>query len=169
MAVTFTVPLKALNGFTEDAQREFSTLVDTSGDCWEWQGPTNGNGYGRLRIHNYTSRYIYAHRYSWEATFGPVPVGLGILHRCNNKLCVRPDHLYAGTQADNLVDVFRVSQGAQNILMANEVRGIKGALKFTKLSIKKLAEMFNVSYHTIWAIKVNRNWAWLSIEEGEYA
>ena len=80
--------------------RRFEDYVDRKGpdDCWEWQGPRSAErGYGcwgRRR----------AHRHAWEMANGPVPDGLWVLHHCDNKPCVNPAHLYAGSRADNMRD-----------------------------------------------------------------
>jgi hypothetical protein len=79
----------------------FWSRVDTSGDCWEWQGARVSKGYGSLAIEG---RAATAHRRSWELTYGPIPTGMHVLHRCDNPPCVRPDHLWLGTNTENVYD-----------------------------------------------------------------
>ena len=74
-------------------------IIPWSG-CWLWLGPTN-RGYGSLW---YSWIKSLAHRVSWELFRGPIPDGLYVLHKCDIKCCVNPDHLYVGTQADNIQD-----------------------------------------------------------------
>lgn len=78
-------------------------LPDLSG-CWLWTAATI-RGYGQiLGVLNGKRRPLYAHRVSWELAFGPILNDLEVLHRCDTPLCVRPDHLFLGTQQDNLAD-----------------------------------------------------------------
>jgi hypothetical protein len=71
--------------------------------CWEWQGATNGRGYGVIRLAKRIK--VYAHRFAYEKTEGPIPEGLVAMHRCDNPLCVRPVHLTPGTQKENVQDM----------------------------------------------------------------
>lgn len=74
-------------------------------ECWLWTAATIGGGYGQIMgVVNGKRRPVYAHRVSWEMAFGPIPADLYVLHRCDVPLCVNPDHLFLGTQGDNLAD-----------------------------------------------------------------
>lgn len=73
--------------------------------CWEWQGSRNPLGYGRIGSGGKYGRIALAHRVAYESTFGPIPDGSCVLHRCDNPPCCRPDHLFLGSMADNTADM----------------------------------------------------------------
>lgn len=83
-----------------DAAFFWSQVVKTD-ECWIWSGSKYGNGYGKATVN---SKRKPAHRHAWELTNGLIAEGLFACHHCDNKLCVRPSHLFLGTQQDNMQD-----------------------------------------------------------------
>jgi hypothetical protein len=78
--------------------------------CWLWTASLIGGGYGRISVRR---RTVLAHRLAWEEANGrSIPDGLFVCHRCDVPRCVRPDHLFLGTQQDNHDDKWRKGRGA---------------------------------------------------------
>lgn len=76
--------------------------------CWEWQRPPEKNGYG---ITNINGSNFKAHRLSYYLSFGDIPKGLLVLHKCDNRKCINPNHLFIGTTQDNAIDMINKGRG----------------------------------------------------------
>ena len=78
-----------------------NSIRKVASGCWEWTGPRNEHGYGLI---SQSGRRIRAHRAAYEQTHGPIPSGALICHTCDNPPCCNPEHLWAGSMADNMRD-----------------------------------------------------------------
>lgn len=145
-----------------DLPDRFWANVDKSGECWIWTGLTTREGYGLAYLHG---RHYRAHRVADELTNGPIPDGVVICHRCDNPACVHPEHLFRGTQADNLDDMrakgrdrYAYGEDASNVkLTGQQVDAIREMRSSGKLH-REIAEAFGVSTATVGRILAGRSW-----------
>src|SRR5512137_174351 len=85
--------------------------------CWEWTAYRDINGYGHITINQKES---LAHRKAWELTNGEIPTGMFLCHKCDNPSCVNPDHMFIGTQKENLNDMRNKGRGFDFIPLLGE-------------------------------------------------
>jgi len=128
--------------------------VEKGDGCWIWPGTKIRCGYGTFRIDR-NKRAGLVHRISWEYHHGmKVPTGMWVLHRCDNRSCFNPSHLFLGTVKDNAADMIakgREARGEQNgksKLTDARVRVIRQCIK-RGMSHRRIAKFFGVGYRTI--------------------
>lgn len=128
----------------------FWKQVDKSGKCWTWTGALTYNGYGRFTIGGATIR---AHRFAYELCRGEITNGLNVCHTCDNPKCVRPDHLFLGTIADNHADrnvKGRQARGPRNGSSRLSDAQVRSMRAFDGIFTRaELARMFGVSWNCV--------------------
>lgn len=102
--------IRALRHEKSLAER-FWQKVDKSGKCWIWTGGRTSTGYGIIGKGKRGHGFLKAHRASWIINVGSIPDRLLVLHKCDNPLCVKPDHLFLGTYKDNSQDMVSKGRG----------------------------------------------------------
>jgi len=81
---------------------DYYSTPDPLSGCHIWHGPSVNGGYGHLRYHG--QKWL-AHRLAWTLKHGPIPDGMILCHRCDERRCCNPDHLFLGTRGDNMADL----------------------------------------------------------------
>ncbi len=153
----------------------FWDRVDRSGGdtvCWPWTGSINGRGYGQLRLppegDALRGRKTTAHRTAWRLTFGEIPGGMSVCHRCDNPRCANPAHLWLGTHAENLADMSRKGRAARGDrsgmakLDERRVIAVRRLLGMGAASRRELATLAGVSVGTIDNIATGKQWKHLN-------
>ncbi len=145
------------------ARIEGKYAIDPETGCWNWTRSVIGNGYGQLNVRCMGDRY--AHRASYRAFKGEIPAGASVLHRCDNRLCVNPQHLFLGSSADNAQDMKAKDRhlfgerNAKAVLTEHQVREIHSLHRGEGISTYRLAKQFRVSQGTIWKILHGQRWS----------
>jgi hypothetical protein len=152
------------HNFKNYAKKFWSLVTKGSPNkCWLWHHNKSSNGYGNFLIYKGgKTKTFSAHRVAYQLTFGPT--NLQVLHTCDNKLCVNPNHLFVGTQADNMLDKVQKGRNNTQYVTPQQVHNIR---RLAKQGIKHsvLAEKFKVSHSNIQHIVKRRSWSWLNEED----
>jgi HNH endonuclease len=140
-------------------------IPEPNSGCWLWELYVDGIGYGR---HGRTEDEVKAHRLSWRLARGPIPVGAFVLHRCDVRCCVNPEHLFLGSQAENVADMIakgravkrgpRGEDNAQARLDEEDVWAIRWMAKLKVSTQAQIARDYGVSPMTISRIVNGETW-----------
>jgi len=137
-------------------EERFWSKVKKTDNCWIWISCINQDGYG---FFSFKGKATGAHRIAWILEYGNIPKGFSVLHKCDNPPCVRLEHLFLGTQLDNIADRHRKQRDGRLTrethggikLKDAQVKEIK--ILFTEgWSAKELASKYQVHWGTIYKI-----------------
>lgn len=135
--------------------------IRSNNECWEWLAGVGGDGYGKFKNG-------LAHRFAWELSFGNIPKGNYVCHKCDNPPCCNPEHLFLGEQIDNMRDMVSKGRGYDKSgennpkakLSENDVLNIYKMYK-RGLSGYKISKLFYVSETQINYILRGLSWGHL--------
>ena len=143
----------------------YSYAIKRTNGCWEWRLCRDKDGYGKTQVFG---KYYRAHRVSWELNYGEIPQGLFVCHRCDNPSCVNPEHLFLGTNSENIKDSFAKGrsnqQGTNNgssVLTEAQVREIRTRYENESISQRNLARQYGITQASVSSIITRHNWGWL--------
>lgn len=145
----------------ESVKKRFEKHVVRNDGCWDWKGCIHHSGY--LPFNYYGSINSYAHIVSWKIHFGEIPKGMCVCHKCDNKKCTNPEHLFLGTQKENVDDMYSKNRGQTGTkhhkakLDDEKVKEIKKLL-LLGVTMTRIAKDYGVSCGTIFFIKEEKIW-----------
>jgi hypothetical protein len=139
---------------------EKHSIPEPNSGCWLWTATYNRVGYGGIKV---AGTMTVAHRASWQAFKGPIPIGAKVLHKCDNRACCNPAHLFLGTQQDNMDDMRakgrspdrRGARNGRSKLTTDQVRDIRSSVG-TNAS---LAIQYGVAHQLISRIRRGEAWS----------
>ena len=128
-------------------KRFWAKVYKHDGGCWFWTGATDKDGYGDFQVED---KRVKAHRFSYLLHFGDLE-DLQVLHTCDEPSCVNPDHLFLGSQADNIHDCMIKGRRylRSKVLSAKQVKEIRQLHATNLHSQRSLAKDFGVTHKTI--------------------
>jgi len=132
-------------------EERFLTFINKKENgCWEWNRYLDKDGYGQFKP-NKKSNPKRAHRFSYELYVGKIPKGLFVCHKCDNPSCVNPEHLFIGTNKDNVRDMI-LKNRKPRVVNKKQYFEIKKLHTKYKYSDTVLSKLFNVSRGTIYNV-----------------
>lgn len=132
--------------------------VETPRGCWELTAHDPQYRYARIKTHG---KHVRGHRLMWEITYGPIPPGLGVLHRCDNPKCINPEHLFLGTQEDNVHDAIAKGRFRYNTPTPRPklTAALVAEIRRSPETHRTVALRYGVAIDTIRDVRRRRTWA----------
>jgi len=118
----------------------FLNKVNKTDSCWIWLGAKQTSGYGRF-YNGDLNKVIGSHQFSYLYFIGQIPNGINVCHNCDNPSCVNPNHLFLGTQKDNLKDMFKKGRGRKLNTYKSGTKHFKA--KLSQKDIKRIRNLYN--------------------------
>lgn len=153
------------HSFFPNKYTRFLSKVSSDGfnpsSCWAWTGAGKGNGYGGFSL---GGQSITAHRASYMLFCGEIGADEDVCHTCDNRWCVNPDHLFAGTRQENMADCKakgRAAGGCRKHLKEKDVQEIRRRI-LAGHSPRRISQNMDVNYGTVTAIKEGRSYVGIS-------
>lgn len=159
---------------TEKDTDRFWSKVNKVGpdECWDWTAACCSGGYGVIGICHFRKVYSYrSHRLAWESTYGSITKGLCVCHKCDNRKCCNPKHLFLGTNQENVTDrnakgrVAHREKHCRAKLTERDVIDIRNQMK-NGMSQTNVAKRYGISQRTCSDIKSSKTWKRLLSQEG---
>lgn len=158
--------MSAAERFWPKVDKESGPVHPIHGQCWIWTGAIDkDSGYGKFGIEGGRGgKHTTAHRASYLLNIGPLTDEQVACHHCDNRSCVRPDHIFAGTQQDNIDDMHAKGRAAIGERSGQAVLAEADVLKIRELrangeSLADVASKFGISDATVWDIEIGRRWS----------
>jgi len=147
----------------DERVKRFWSNIDTRSKCWLWTGGMTARGYGAFAVVYGRHKFWRAHRFAWFLANGPIPKGGQILHTCDNRFCVNPEHLYLGDTDANMRDMVQNgrSMTGERHWKAKLTENDVTAIRLSNKSDSQLGAKYDVDASHIHKIKSGERWGHL--------